>query len=115
MKNVGLYRIRRQRRSRLGRERSSTSRSRPRSARACGTANKTSWLAGRSSWATAIPGITSSNVQLRAFDVRRTGASLAFRRWLAFCSALLGKSLRGGLVAVAGLNLEAALTQCTTP
>jgi len=49
------------------------------------------------------------NVQLRAFDVSRTGASLGLPSLLAFCSALLGKSLRGGLVAVGGLNLGGGL------
>ena len=41
-------------------------------------------------------------VQLRAFDPSRSGSLPAL---LAFCSALLGKSLKGGLVAVGGLNL----------
>ncbi|MCC6959794.1 MAG: BREX system Lon protease-like protein BrxL [Dehalococcoidia bacterium] len=45
------------------------------------------------------------NVQMRAFDASRTGAFLGLPALLALCSALLGKSLRGGLVAVGGLNL----------
>lgn len=49
------------------------------------------------------------NVQMRAFDASRTGASLGLPALLAFCSALLGKSLRGGLVAVGGLNLGGGL------
>ena len=44
-------------------------------------------------------------VQLRAFDASRSGAALGLPALLAFCSALLGKSLKGGLVAVGGLNL----------
>jgi ATP-dependent Lon protease len=44
------------------------------------------------------------NVQMRAFDASR-GAFLGLPALLALCSALLGKSLRGGLVAVGGLNL----------
>jgi ATP-dependent Lon protease len=42
---------------------------------------------------------------MRAFDASRTGALLGLPALLALCSALLGKSLRGGLVAVGGLNL----------
>jgi ATP-dependent Lon protease len=45
------------------------------------------------------------NVQLRAFDAARTGASLGLPALLALCGALLGKSLKGGLIAVGGLNL----------
>ena len=44
-------------------------------------------------------------VQLRAFDLSRTGSFLGLPVLLALCSALLGKSLRGGLAAVGGLNL----------
>lgn len=49
------------------------------------------------------------NVQLRAFDTARTGAYLGLPALLAFCSALLGKSLKGGLIAVGGLNLGGGL------
>jgi ATP-dependent Lon protease len=49
------------------------------------------------------------NVQLRAFDASRTGSALGLPALLAFCSALLGKSLRGGLVVVGGLNLGGGL------
>lgn len=45
------------------------------------------------------------NVQLRAFDAAAGGASLGLPALLAFCSALLEKSLKGGLVVVGGLNL----------
>ena len=44
-------------------------------------------------------------VQLRAFDVARSGAHLGLPALLAFCGVLLGKSLKGGLIAVGGLNL----------
>lgn len=44
-------------------------------------------------------------VQLRAFDAVRSGGSLGMATLLAFCSALLEKSLKGGLVAVGGINL----------
>ena len=47
-------------------------------------------------------------VQLRAFDAPKSGA-LGVPVLLALCSALLGKSLRGGLVAVGGLNLGGAI------
>lgn len=44
-------------------------------------------------------------VQLRAFDGPKSGAFLGLPALLAFCSALLGKSLKGGLIAVGALNL----------
>jgi ATP-dependent Lon protease len=49
------------------------------------------------------------NVQLRAFDASKAGSFLGLPALLALCSALLGKSLRGGLVAVGGLNLGGGL------
>jgi ATP-dependent Lon protease len=48
-------------------------------------------------------------IQLRAFDPSRSGSFLGMPTLLAFCSALLGKSLKGGLVAVGGLNLGGAI------
>lgn len=45
------------------------------------------------------------SVQLRAFDASRSGTGLGLGALLALCSALLQKSLKGGLVAVGGLNL----------
>ncbi len=48
-------------------------------------------------------------VQLRAFDAAKSGAYLGLPALLAFCSVLLGKSLKGGLVAVGGLNLGGGL------
>jgi ATP-dependent Lon protease len=45
------------------------------------------------------------SVQLRAFDASRSGPSLGLGALLALCTALLGKSLKGGLVAIGGLNL----------
>jgi ATP-dependent Lon protease len=44
-------------------------------------------------------------VQLRAFDSAKSGAYLGLPALLAFCGAILGKSLKGGLVTVGGLNL----------
>jgi ATP-dependent Lon protease len=48
-------------------------------------------------------------VQLRAFDATKNGAYLGLPALLAFCSVLLGKSLKGGLVAIGGLNLWGGL------
>lgn len=45
------------------------------------------------------------NVQVRAMDVSRSGTLLGVPVLLAFCSALLMKSLRGGLVVVGGLSV----------
>jgi len=48
-------------------------------------------------------------VQLRAFDAVKSGAFLGVPALLALCSALLEKSLRGGLAVVGGLNLGGAI------
>jgi ATP-dependent Lon protease len=45
------------------------------------------------------------SIQLRAFDTSKNGRSLGVAALLALCSALINKSLRGGLVVVGGLNL----------
>jgi ATP-dependent Lon protease len=45
------------------------------------------------------------SVQLRAFDAAKSGAALGLPALLALCSALLEKSLQGGLIAVGALNL----------
>jgi ATP-dependent Lon protease len=49
------------------------------------------------------------SVQLRAYDASKAGASIGVAALLAMCSALLGKSLRGGLVIVGGLNLGGSI------
>jgi ATP-dependent Lon protease len=48
-------------------------------------------------------------IQLRAFDAARTGSQLGLATLLAMCTVLLGKSLKGGLIAVGGLNLGGGL------
>lgn len=49
------------------------------------------------------------SIQLRAFDASKTGRGLGMAALLAICSALINKSLRGGLVAVGSLNLGGSL------
>jgi len=49
------------------------------------------------------------SVQLRAFDSAKTGASVGIGVLLGLCSALLQKSLKGGLVAIGGLNLGGSI------
>jgi ATP-dependent Lon protease len=48
-------------------------------------------------------------LQLRAFDTPKSGQSLGVAAMLALCSALIGKSLEGGLVVVGGLNLGGSI------
>lgn len=48
-------------------------------------------------------------LQLRAFDAARSGAGLGLPTLLAMCSALLEKSLKGGLIVVGGLNLGGSI------
>ncbi len=45
------------------------------------------------------------SVQLRSFDVAKNGSSIGLPILMALCSALLEKSIKGGLVIVGGLNL----------
>jgi ATP-dependent Lon protease len=49
------------------------------------------------------------SLQLRAFDASKTGASTGVGVLLALCSALLQKSLKGGLVVIGGLNLGGSI------
>jgi ATP-dependent Lon protease len=44
-------------------------------------------------------------IQVRAMDVAREGANLGVPILLAFCSALLAKSLRGGVVVIGGMSI----------
>jgi ATP-dependent Lon protease len=49
------------------------------------------------------------SIQLRAFDTSKHGRSLGVTALLALCSALINKSLRGGLVIVGSLNLGGSI------
>ena len=49
------------------------------------------------------------SVQLRAFDASKGGRSLGVAALMAMSGALIGKSLRGGLVVVGGLNLGGSI------
>jgi ATP-dependent Lon protease len=48
-------------------------------------------------------------VQLLAFDAAKSGSALGLAVLLSMCSALLQKSLKGGLIVVGGLNLGGGL------
>lgn len=49
------------------------------------------------------------SVQLRAFDAAKSGAKLGMAGLIALCSALLKKSVRGGLVVVGEINLGGSI------
>ena len=49
------------------------------------------------------------SAQLRAYDAAKSGASTGVGALLALCSALLQKSLKGGMVVVGGLNLGGSI------
>jgi ATP-dependent Lon protease len=49
------------------------------------------------------------SVQLRAFDTSKSGAGTGLGALLALCSALLQKSIRGGLIVVGQLNLGGSI------
>jgi len=48
-------------------------------------------------------------VQVRAMDAPKQGAQLGVPLLLAFCSAILAKSLRGGLIAIGGMTIGGSL------
>src|SRR4051812_152966 len=49
------------------------------------------------------------SIQLRAFDTSKTGSSLGMAALLAMCSALINKSLRGGMVILGWINLGGSI------
>jgi ATP-dependent Lon protease len=49
------------------------------------------------------------SVQMRAFDASKTGIATGVGALLALCSALLERSLKGGLIVVGGLNLGGSI------
>jgi ATP-dependent Lon protease len=48
-------------------------------------------------------------IQLRAFDTARNGSQVGVGVVIALCSSLLGKSIRGGLIVVGGINLGGSI------
>ncbi|MBA7647178.1 hypothetical protein ES703_54948 [subsurface metagenome] len=49
------------------------------------------------------------SVQLRAFDSAKTGAKLGVAALIAFCTSLLKKNIRGGLIIVGEINLGGSI------
>ena len=54
-------------------------------------------------------------VQLRSFDSGKSGGNLGVAVLIALCSALLGRSLKGGLAIVGGLNLGGSVELVHNP
>jgi ATP-dependent Lon protease len=54
-------------------------------------------------------------VQLRSFDTGKSGANLGVAVLIALCSALLARSLKGGLAIVGGLNLGGSVELVHNP
>lgn len=54
-------------------------------------------------------------VQLRAFDAAKSGAKLGVAALVAFCTALLKKSVRGGLIVVGEINLGGSIEPIHNP
>ncbi|MFA6808735.1 MAG: S16 family serine protease [Eubacteriales bacterium] len=48
-------------------------------------------------------------VQLRTFDACRSGAKVGVAALIAFCSSLLKKSIRGGLLVIGEINLGGSI------
>ena len=55
------------------------------------------------------------SVQLRAMDNESSGAAVGLPTLLALCSALLEKSMKGGLILVGALNLGGSIEHLTNP
>ena len=55
------------------------------------------------------------SVQLRAFDASKSGGAVGVGALLALCSALLQKSLKGGLAVAGGLNLGGSIEPVYNP
>ena len=54
-------------------------------------------------------------VQLRAFDASKTGAKLGIASLVALCTALLKKSVRGGLIIAGEINLGGSIEPIHNP
>ncbi|WP_029450762.1 protease Lon-related BREX system protein BrxL [Clostridium algidicarnis] len=54
-------------------------------------------------------------IQLRAFDAAKTGAKVGVSVLIAFCTALLKKSVRGGLIIVGEVNLGGSIESVHNP
>jgi ATP-dependent Lon protease len=54
-------------------------------------------------------------VQLRAFDASKTGAKLGVAALIALCTALLKKSVRGGLIVAGEINLGGSVEPIHNP
>src|SRR3954447_13807675 len=48
-------------------------------------------------------------VQIRSFDAAKSGSQVGIGVLVVLCSALLGKSLKGGLIIVGGINLGGSI------
>ncbi len=107
--NPGLYPHRRQRGPRLRREDPQPAGAARPSGRACAAPSRTSTPGPRSWSATATRGPTSSRSSCAPSTPPRAGPRLGVGALLALCSALLEKSLKGGLIVVGGLNLGGSI------
>lgn len=54
-------------------------------------------------------------VQMRSFDAAKNGAQVGVPMLIALCSALLGRSLKGGLIIVGGINLGGSIEPIHNP
>jgi len=55
------------------------------------------------------------SIQLRAFDASKSGAKLGVAALVALCTALLKKSIRGGLIIVGEINLGGSIEPIYSP
>ena len=52
---------------------------------------------------------------MRSFDASKNGHQVGIGALIAFCSALLGKPLKGGLILVGGINLGGSIEPIHNP
>lgn len=61
------------------------------------------------------PRLYEFSVQLRAFDAAKSGAKLGIGALIAFCTAILKKNVRGGLIIVGEVNLGGSIEPVHNP
>jgi ATP-dependent Lon protease len=54
-------------------------------------------------------------VQIRSFDAAKNGSQVGVSVLVALCSALLGRSLKGGIIIVGGINLGGSIEPIHNP
>ena len=81
----------------------------------CGSRSKTFTLDARDLVGDRNPREHEFAVQIRSFDAAKSCAQVGVGVLTALCSALLGKSLKGGLIMAGGINLGGSIEPIHNP